>query len=213
MPIRTRRRVALAALVGALGITVVVAAATISPAPAAHGGALSATLTDAMARKVGTVRFIPGRNGRYEVRSSLRLLSPGFHGMHIHEVGTCDPAAKDPATGATAPFSSAGRHLKSSPTQTHGAHAADLPPALVMGNGTAAARVVSDRLKVADLLDANGSAVMVHVGSDNLANIPPRYHAHTPDATSTTFGPDAATLETGDAGGRAACGILRKSSK
>lgn len=212
MPVVLRKRAALSALVGALGITVAVAAAAISKAPAARGGSLSATLADATGRPVGKVRLLPGRNGRYEVRSSLRLLSPGFHGMHIHEVGTCDAAAKDPA-GAAAPFSSAGGHLKSAPAQTHGAHEADLPPALVMANGTATARVVTDRLKLADLLDANGSAVMVHAGSDNLANIPVRYHAHTPDASSTTFGPDAATLATGDAGGRVACGILRKSPK
>ena len=212
MPVVLRRRVAVSALVVALATAAAAAAVATSKTTATKGGTLSATLSDATGKKVGTVRFIPGRNGRYEVRSSLRSLSAGFHGMHIHEVGVCDPAAKDPA-GAPAPFNSAGGHLKSDAAQTHSDHAADLPPALVLRNGTAKSSAVTDRLTVANLLDANGSAVMVHVGEDNLANIPPRYHAHTPDATSTTFGPDAATLATGEAGGRAACGILRKSSK
>jgi len=212
MSVIRRRRGALSALVAALVITAVATTVATSNGAAPKSGALSATLSDASGKKVGTVRFVPGRNGRYEVRSSLRSLSPGFHGMHIHEVGICDPTAKDPA-GAPAPFSSAGGHLKGEATQTHGAHIADLPPALVMRNGTASGRAVTDRLTRSAVLDADGSAVIVHTGADNLANIPPRYHAHTPDATSTAFGPDAATLATGDAGGRAACGILRRSSK
>jgi len=212
MPDVFRRRVAVSALVAALAIAATAAAVATSKSPGKKGGTLSATLSDATGKKVGTVRFVPGRNGRYEVRSSLRSLSPGFHGMHIHETGVCDPAAKDPA-GAPAPFASAGGHLKGEAKQSHGAHIADLPPALVMRNGTASSRALTDRLTPAAVLDADGSAVMVHVGSDNLANIPPRYHAHTPDATSTTFGPDAATLATGDAGGRVACGILRRSAR
>jgi len=43
------------------------------------------------------------------------------------------------------------------------------------------------RLSVSDILDADGSAVIVHLAADNVANIPTRYHAHTPDATSTTW--------------------------
>jgi len=34
--------------------------------------------------------------------------------------------------------------------------------------------------------------------------------AHIPDASSTTFGPDAATNATGDSGARAVCGIVRR---
>jgi Cu-Zn family superoxide dismutase len=39
---------------------------------------------------------------------------------------------------------------------------------------------------------------MVHAGADNFANIPDRYGE-----------PDQTTLNTGDAGGRAACGVVR----
>ena len=50
-----------------------------------------------------------------------------------------------------------------------------------------------------DLFDADGSAVIVHAGPDNYANIPTRYTGPVPDAT---------TLATGDAGGRVACGVV-----
>jgi superoxide dismutase, Cu-Zn family len=59
-------------------------------------------------------------------------------------------------------------------------------------------RFETDRFSVAALFDADGSAVIVHAGRDNFANILTRYHSHTEDV----FGPDSATLATGDAGGR-----------
>jgi superoxide dismutase, Cu-Zn family len=43
---------------------------------------------------------------------------------------------------------------------------------------------------------------MVHALPDNLANIPDRYTA------GGVPGPDTATLNTGDAGGRVACGAI-----
>jgi Cu/Zn superoxide dismutase len=56
----------------------------------------------------------------------------------------------------------------------------------------------TDRFTIADLRDVDGSAVMVHSGPDNFANIPARYG-----------GPDQETLNTGDSGSRIACGVVR----
>ncbi len=55
-----------------------------------------------------------------------------------------------------------------------------------------------DGLTLEELLDqsGDGSALIIHADRDNLANIPARYHAHVPDASSTTLGPDPATLAT-----------------
>lgn len=44
----------------------------------------------------------------------------------------------------------------------------------------------------------------MHALPDNFANIPTRYQS----MTEGTFGPDSATLPTGDAGGRVACGVV-----
>jgi Cu-Zn family superoxide dismutase len=81
----------------------------------------------------------------------------------------------------------------------HGSHNGDLPSLLVMSDGTGMAMFVTDRFTLADLFDEDGSAVIVHAGADNFGNIPAdRYD---PDA-------DEATLNTGDAGGRAGCGVI-----
>lgn len=168
-----------------------------------HGGGspatARATLLDAGGAKVGKIRFRSAGDGGVLVRVSVTGLTPGFHGFHVHETGTCD-----------APFTGAGGHYN--PTaQTHGAHAGDMPPLLVGSDGRAYARFETTALTLDGLLDAggDGSAVIVHAGADNLANIPSHYHSHVPDATSTTFGPDAATKATGDAGARVACGVVR----
>ena len=67
----------------------------------------------------------------------------------------------------------------------------------------------TDSFRIGELVAGDGSAIVIHAGRDNLANVPTRYHAHVPDASSTTFGPDPDTLKTGDAGSRFACGAVR----
>ena len=115
-------------------------------------------------------------------------LTPGFHGFHIHAVGVCDPAAP------TGPFMSAGGHYN--PTLlSHGDHAGDMPPLLVTADGRAYTSFATDRFSLDSLRDVDGSAVMVHAGRDNLANIPARY------TVGGVAGPDSTTLGTGDAGG------------
>ena len=46
---------------------------------------------------------------------------------------------------------------------------------------------------------------MIHAMRDNQANIPDRYRSKGKGA-----GPDAETLDTGDAGDRVACGVIKR---
>jgi Cu-Zn family superoxide dismutase len=150
-----------------------------------------AVLRDASGGDVG-VAHLTQVGDAVRVRAETRGLSPGFHAFHVHAVGECVP-----------PFTSAGGHYNPGGTG-HGAHAGDLPSLLVMEDGTAWLRFETDAFTVEELFDADGSAIIVHAGRDNFANIPTRYHSHTED----TFGPDSVTLATGDAGARTACGVL-----
>jgi len=148
----------------------------------------TAKLTNAAGEKVGRVWMHERRrDSGVEVVVRVRGLPPGFHGFHVHTTGLCD------APG----FTTAGGHLNPAGA-THNAHAGDLPSLLVNGDGTATLAAVTDRFSIADLRDADGSAVMVHSGPDNFANIPARYGT-----------PDQETLNTGDSGTRIACGIVR----
>jgi superoxide dismutase, Cu-Zn family len=154
-----------------------------------RSGPLTVTLRDAGNKFVGTVRMSAAApTGTVEVRAVVRGLKPGFHGFHVHAVGACEGPA----------FKSAMGHLKHA-GQAHGGHDGDLPSLLVKRNGTATLRATTDRFTLDDLRDRDGSAVMVHAGPDNYANIPPRYAPN---------GPDQETLDTGDSGDRVACGRI-----
>lgn len=175
----------LAALTGALVLTA-------TPGYAFHTA--RARLIDTNGNTAGDVRLlVTGGKMRVTARIQLPGEFAGFHGFHIHTTGVCDRAA---ANGA---FSTAGGHLAEAGT-THRNHWGDLPPLLVNRDGTASMIVRTDRVDLAKIFDADGAAVIVHVGPDNLANIPTRYAPN---------GPDTTTLNTGDAGGRLACGVLR----
>jgi Cu-Zn family superoxide dismutase len=179
-----------------MSIVVVLLVSTFGAGAGARRKAVRAVLRDTSGNVVGVVNFRPSR-GATEVSAEAWNLAPGFHGFHVHAVGVCDPNA--PA----GPFTTAGGHYN--PTGAgHGDHAGDMPTLLVMESGRARASFATDRFTVEELLDADGSAVIVHAGRDNYANIPTRYHSHTED----TFGPDSATLATGDAGSRTACGVV-----
>ncbi len=187
------------ALMSALAIVIATGAVVARASDGAGGREARATLRDASGAVVGRV-WLQEADGKINVRAVVSGFAPGFHGFHVHAVGTCDPAVPP---GQTSPFTSAGGHLNPSGT-THGAHAGDQPLLLVNSDGTAMGRFASDRYTVASLFDADGSAFIVHAAPDNYANIPGRY------AAAGVVGPDAATLATGDAGGRVACGKIQR---
>jgi Cu-Zn family superoxide dismutase len=185
---------------GVVAILLLVASAFLLPAESRstkEKRAVNVVLYDAGGDRIGHVKLKPAGDGETRVQARITDAEPGFHGFHVHTIGKCDPAA--PA----GPFTSAGGHF-SLAGQTHGAHAGDLPSLLVMEDNSARLEFVTDRFEVKDLRDADGSAVMVHAGRDNFANIPPRYVS----TTSGQPGPDSETLATGDAGSRYACGEI-----
>lgn len=155
-----------------------------------------AVLADTSGQKVG-VAVLKERRGKVEVSAEVSGVAPGFHGFHVHAVGECVP-----------PFTSAGGHFNPGGV-SHGDHAGDMPSLLVNQDGTGELEFETDRFSLGDLFDADGSAVLIHAGRDNFANIPTRYHSHTYD----TFGPDVDTLAAGDSGARAACGVVERSGR
>lgn len=123
------------------------------------------------------------------VQLQSTALAPGFHGMHLHTIGNCGDTGEGPFTGA-------GSHIPTAPQ--HPNHLGDFPSALVNADGTAYVSFETDRFTMSDLLDADGTAIIIHANPDNYANIPERYGT-----------PDDETLNTGDSGERIACGVLQ----
>ena len=187
------RKVRIVRIVGlmiplALGILAVPASSGATGTETTQGAI--ATVRDANGVTLGTVTLIPV-SGKLLVAGRLTGLAAGFHGFHIHSVGLCDAPA----------FTTAGAHLN--PTgAVHGNHAGDLPLLKVSADGVAVSVTETDSVTLAQILDADGAAFIVHALPDNYANIPTRYSA------GGVPGPDAATLGTGDSGGRVACGVI-----
>lgn len=148
----------------------------------------------------GTAEFVESDGGTL-VTVNATDLEPGFHGLHIHGAGLCEPDSENPTQpGERGAFLSAGGHLAGPGGEAgHPEHAGDLPTLYVTETGTARIVTLTDRLDRDLLLDEDGSAVMVHENSDNLANIPERYAPE---------GADEETRNAGDGGSRAACGVV-----
>jgi len=98
-------------------------------------------------------------------------LRSGAHAFHIHETGKCD--APD--------FKSAGDHF--APTDAkHGFmagkehHAGDMPNQFVESEGVLRAQVLNPQVTLKSgkttLLDADGSALIIHAGADDYASQP-----------------------------------------
>ena len=168
----------------------VVAAQEATPDLLAPQMGATALLQDVNGGDVGTVTFSNRADGKVVIVAQVYNLVSGFHGLHIHSVGVCD------ASGDT-PFASAGAHLNPDGT-THPDHSGDLPSVLVGLDGMGEMMVVTDRFVLEDLMDEDGSAIMIHSNEDNFANIPERYGT-----------PDEETLAGGDSGERAACGVIQ----
>lgn len=190
------------ALVAAFGVGVVsVGVAAVAEARSDRDGRQAhAVIKNVDGRIIGRFQVEHRRYGKSGVTVTVRGLTPGYHGFHIHATGVCDPRSVDPATGS--PYFSAGGHFNLG-AGGHADHSGDLPNLLVGADGTGSASTVTDRFRVEQLFDKDGSAVVVHALADNHANIPARY-----TGAGGGTGPDEATLKTGDSGGRVACGVI-----
>jgi Cu-Zn family superoxide dismutase len=129
------------------------------------------------------------------------ILAPGFHGLHLHSVGKCEADSVAPSGGAPGNFNSAGGHLQV-PGHTGHPASGDLTSLEVRADGSAKLVTTTEAFTKADLTGPGGSALIIHEGADNFANIPPRY------SVDGKPGPDEQTMATGDAGKRVACAVI-----
>jgi superoxide dismutase, Cu-Zn family len=130
------------------------------------------------------------------------VLSPGFHGLHIHSVGKCEANSVAPAGGAAGDFNSAGGHFQASGHTGHPA-SGDLTSLEVRSDGSAQLVTTTDSFTAQDLLGGEKTALIIHQDEDNFGHIPDRY-----SQPNGAPGPDQDTLATGDAGQRVACGVI-----
>lgn len=145
----------------------------------------TAAMIDTDENDVGTVTFNSTASGMVHIMVELTDLPSGPHGFHIHETGECDAANA---------FESAGGHYAGD--QEHGVHSengphpGDLPNVHVGEGGVLRVEFFTDRVSLEEggdnpLQDDDGSAVVLHSGTDDYSSQP-----------------------SGDSGDRIACGVI-----
>ncbi len=167
----------------AAGLLVLVAASAAYAYPSSGSFAL-ARILNANGETVGAA-LLTQQGEEVRVFAWARGLTPGKHGIHLHAVGSCVPPA----------FASAGSHFnpegkKHGLHNPEGAHGGDLPNMETRENGLGILRAETDRATLGEgsgsLLDADGSAVVIHAAED-----------------------DQVTDPTGNSGARIACGVIQ----
>lgn len=151
--------------------------------PAAAQSA-SAPLMNAEGKEVGSANLTQTPQGVL-INLSVKGLPAGEHAFHIHAVGKCET-----------PFTSAGGHFnpggkKHGIKSPDGQHAGDMPNLHIPQSGDLVVEVMNSQVtlekdKPNSLFDADGSAIVIHAGSDDYKSDP-----------------------TGEAGGRIACGVIK----
>jgi Cu-Zn family superoxide dismutase len=109
-------------------------------------------------RAVGTGKVV-------DITVTVKGLKPGMHGVHLHAVGKCEPD-----------FAAAGGHFDPGPAgnpdpdANHPFHMGDIPNLQAGASGSATMKTMTTRVTLSDgplsLLDADGSAIIVHGNPD-----------------------------------------------
>lgn len=137
-----------------------------SAAPSAN--ALTAHLKTADGRDAATATF-EFTNGYVTVTVktvAAGILTPGFHDMHVHGIGKCEPNSVAPNGGPPGDFLSAGEHFQA-PGHTGKPASGDLTSLEVRSDGAAYLVTTTDAFTRDQLLAGNKTALMLHATEDS----------------------------------------------
>lgn len=148
-------------------------------ATAAAGATARAELKDQKGQSLGEVTLTETPHGIL-IKGTLSNVPAGEHAIHIHEAGKCE-----------APFQTAGGHLNPNKKKhgvlvAEGKHEGDLPNLHVGADGKVQFDHFAHGLKLKDVQDQDGAAVVVHASADDYKSDP-----------------------AGNAGDRIACGVVQ----
>lgn len=134
---------------------------TTTPAP--NGESLSAQLKTPDGRSVATAAFdFTGGYVTVTVKTVAGgILTPGFHGLHVHQIGKCEPNSVAPTGGAPGNFLSAGGHYNA-PGHTGKPESGDLTSLEVRQDGSAYLVTTTDAFTRDVLVGGEGKALMLH---------------------------------------------------
>jgi superoxide dismutase, Cu-Zn family len=137
--------------------------ASSTPSQAPGAGSLTAQLKTADGKDVATATF-DFSNGYATVTVKTvagGILAPGFHDMHVHAVGKCEPNSVAPTGGPPGNFLSAGGHYQA-PGHSGMPESGDLTMLEVRQDGSAYLVTTTDAFTRDQLLAGDKTALMIH---------------------------------------------------
>lgn len=138
------------------------AALAASAASAQAPASMSVELKNSTGQAVGAVILTEAPKGVL-MRVEVKGLTPGWHGLHLHEKADCSKSD----------FTSAGGHTHGGGDRVHGLlnpkanETGDLPNIHAGSDGAANAEVFTALVTMKTLKDADGSAVVIHASPDD----------------------------------------------
>jgi len=144
---------------------------------------MSGDVIGADGEAIGFVNLLGGSNGVViEVTIDPNGLAPGWHGLHLHQIGNCDDIGVFKLSGGHVGKVSGGHGL----LNHKGPEGGDLPNIYAAADGSAGFEAMSTLFQLSQLADDDGAALIIHESRDDHLNQP-----------------------IGGAGARVACAVIR----
>jgi Cu-Zn family superoxide dismutase len=156
------------------------------PVAASAQATLSVPLKTSTGQNAGSAQFRQKKDGKLEITLTVMNLTPGEHGVHIHQKPLCEAPDFKTAGGHFSP--DAKQHGYKNPM---GHHNGDMPENLIVAaDGTAKAKFTVTDLSLGTGKPNDigaGTSIMIHAGPDDMKTDP-----------------------SGNSGAREACGVIQK---
>ncbi|WP_019587777.1 superoxide dismutase family protein [Deinococcus apachensis] len=166
------------ALAGAVGGSVLAGGMEAMTAPASTPLTATAALRDEAGQVLGTATFRQMGMG-VQVTVETRGLTPGQHGMHVHEYGRC-ALGVDPATNTVVPFGAAGGHFDPGMSKNHDdpqapnkyGHGGDALMLTVGADGVGRATFMSQKFSLTGMNGVLNRSLVIHANPDDYKSDP-----------------------------------------
>ena len=113
---------------------------------------------------IGSLNLLEGPNGvMIEATIAPGGLTPGWHGLHLHQVGDCSDLGVFKLSGGHVGKVDGGHGL----LNPVGPEGGDLPNIHAAGDGSAGYEAFSDRFSLSELGDSDGAALIIHAERDD----------------------------------------------
>lgn len=144
---------------------------------------LSGDVINADGAVIGSLSGIDGPKGvMIEVEIQAGGLTPGWHGLHLHQIGNCDDLGAFKMSGGHMGLIKNGHGL----LNPIGPESGDLPNIWAAADGSAGYEAFSNLTTFDEIYDADGTALVIHAKRDDHISQP-----------------------IGGAGGRVACAVVK----